>query len=417
MDHVLLKKPILLTLTTITILTTTACGKNHADTTTASETTEVREIREETQEDAPADTYKEEENSETAPAAETAPSTETTPATETAAALEMKSKFGENCIGDQTFEIELSEYEGKVFFVPFMPSGEWDDFQIQIIQNGNVLDTLESYVPDKLRFQSFTSLDAVSFFDINYDGETDIVLIETYGDTSFAVVYCGEVYTDENDVYFHLDDTLSDNLSENLQTLSIPEIRNFLSGGKKNGEFTSYQEAYTAAARFCSLKSDNEYTYDLIYVDEDDIPELSAGIHGYFVDLYTYQNGTLYLPMNRWPYGAGGNSGYEYAPRQNSIRNFDQDFAGLIMNTTYMKINEEHAIETVASIKTYNFDDANGNGQPDEEEMDSVGNYGASYLDGEEISDETWDSYEKGEYSYIPGEMSFDELMAALQER
>lgn len=416
MDHVLLKKPILLTLTTITILTTTACGKNHADTTTASETTEVREIREETQEDAPADTYKEEENSETAPAAETAPSTETTSATETAAALEMKSKFGENCIGDQTFEIELSEYEGKVFFVPFMPSGEWDDFQIQIIQNGNVLDTLEPYVPDKLRFQSFTSLDAVSFFDINYDGETDIVLIETYGDTSFAVVYCGEVY-DENYVYFHLDDTLSDNLSENLQTLSIPEIRNFLSGGKKNGEFTSYQEAYTAAARFCSLKSDNEYTYDLIYVDGDDIPELSAGIHGYFVDLYTYQNGTLYLPMNRWPYGAGGNSGYEYAPRQNSIRNYDQDFAGLIMNTTYMKINEKHAIETVASIKTYNFDDANGNGQPDEEEMDSVGNYGASYLDGEEISDETWDSYEKGEYSYIPGKMSFDELMAALQER
>lgn len=414
MAHAFLKKPVLLTLTTITIITTAACGKNHTDTNTASETAKIREIRAETQDNAPADIYKEEENSETAPAGETAP------ATETAAVLEMKSKFGENCIAEQTFEVELSEYEGKVSFVPFMPSGESGDLQMQLLQNGNVLDTLESYVPDRLKDESFTSLDAVSFFDINYDGETDIVLIETYGDTSFAVVYCGvivESSIDENFVYFHLENTLSDNLTKTLQTLSIPEIRNFLSGGKKNGEFASYQEAYTAVARFYSLKSDNEYTYDLIYVDEDDIPELSAGVHGYFVDLYTYENGTLYLPMNGWPYGAAGNSGYDYAPRQNSIRNYDQDFAGLIMNTTYMKINEEHAIETVASIETYNFDDANGNGQPDEEEMDSNGNYSASYLDGVEISDETWDSYEKGEYSFIPGEMSFDELIAALRER
>ncbi len=31
---------------------------------------------------------------------------------------DMKEKFGENCISEQTFEVELSEYGGKVYFVP-----------------------------------------------------------------------------------------------------------------------------------------------------------------------------------------------------------------------------------------------------------------------------------------------------------
>lgn len=400
-----LKYPIL-TLTAITLFTIAACGKNHnAREYPVQGVTEIAKSSEEYHNDTKVDNHHDDEKgSETAKTA-----------TNTPEASEMKSKFGENCIPEQTFEVKLSEYDGKVSFVPFTDNGE---FYMQIMQNGDILDTLDTYIPERLNGKSFTSLDAVSFFDVNYDGETDIVLVETYGTTSFAVVYYGEIdnYNNEKNVHFYCQETLSDNISARLQTCSIPEIRTLLSGGKKNGEFSSYKEAYEAAARLTEFGKDEngKYTYDLIYVDEDDIPELSAGHYGYYVDLYTYQDGTLYLLMNQWGYGAMGCSGYYYAPRQNSIRLYDQDFAGALMHTIYWKINGEHALEHIVTIDAYNFDDANGNGQPDEEEMDSLGKAGKTYIDEVEVSDDAYLSYEKGEYGAVEGIMTFDELMDEL---
>ena len=88
----------------------------------------------------------------------------------------MQKMFGENCIGEQTFEVELSEYSGKVYFVPFAPSQSNPDFSMQIIQNGEVLTKIHSYVPDELKGETFSSLDAVSFYDVNYDDQTDILM-------------------------------------------------------------------------------------------------------------------------------------------------------------------------------------------------------------------------------------------------
>ena len=68
-----------------------------------------------------------------------------------AKAAKMKEMFGENCIAEQTFEVEMSEYDGTVYFVPFLPVEEDDpDFHIEIIQNGEVLNNLWAYVPDEL---------------------------------------------------------------------------------------------------------------------------------------------------------------------------------------------------------------------------------------------------------------------------
>ena len=105
---------------------------------------------------------------------------------------DLKNKFGEDCITNQTFEVEFSQYEGKVYFVPFAPSQDNPDFHIQLIQDGKVLAEIPQYIPEYLAGETFSSLDAVSFYDINYDGTTDILLIETYGSTSFAAVYYGE---------------------------------------------------------------------------------------------------------------------------------------------------------------------------------------------------------------------------------
>ena len=119
---------------------------------------------------------------------------------------------------------------------------------IQIIQDGKVLTNIHTYIPDELTKEKFSSLDAVSFFDINYDGNTDIVLIETYGDKTFAAIYYGfSSDADDYEKFFISQDELSKKISSQLQEVSISEIRNLLSNGKKNDKFTSYQEAYEAA--------------------------------------------------------------------------------------------------------------------------------------------------------------------------
>lgn len=327
----------------------------------------------------------------------------------------LKEMFGENCIASQTFEVELSEYSGKVYFVPFAPSGNEKDPSIQIIQGGQVLADLLAYVPDELEGKTFTSLDAVSFFDVNYDGYTDICLIETYGDKSFAVVYYGFAADAESyERHFFVENELSDNITAQADALTISSIRNLLSDGKKNGEFTSYQEAYRAVSRLSELEWSGRAGYDLIYFDEDDIPELATGIEGYNVSLYTYRDGKIYMLMDAWPYGAMGNAGYEYCPRKNSMRNYNNDYAGAIMYTTFMAI-REGKMDVVVQIVTYNFDDSNGNGIPDEGEEESLGMYGANYIDGVQVAYDVFDTYEAGEYVFMMPAMSIEELAAALR--
>ncbi len=328
---------------------------------------------------------------------------------------EMKKLFGENCISGQTFEVELSAYNGKVYFVPYAPYDDGEDFGIEIIKDGEVLTKIRTYVPDELADEKFSSIDAVSFYDINYDGNTDIVLIETYGDTSFAAVYYGfgeNSYDYEK--YFDIQEKLSEAISSQVETLTIPEIRAFLADGKKNGEFSDYQEAYRAVSKLCGIESSGEEEYNLIYFDDDDIPELVAGVEGYYISLYTYKDGTAYTLMNRWAYGAMGNAGYEYCPKGNSLRNYNADYAGAIMYTTYMSVGNQKVMDVVAQIETLNFDDVNRNGVPDENESDSIGYYSVSYIDGREVSDEECTSYDVGEYEPIAANMSLEELWSKL---
>lgn len=333
------------------------------------------------------------------------------------AADNLKEKFGENCIADQTFEVELSEYEGKVYFVSTAPNQDTQKFGMQIVQDGRVLTQVEAYIPEQLQDKKFTSLDAVSFYDVNYDNNTDIVTIVTYEDTTFAAIYYGtraEFEGEESN--FYIQEQLSENISSRLEQLSIPEIRNLLSNGKKNGSFENYKEAYLAVSQLCELEN-GENTYNLIYFNEDDIPEFVAGKNGYYTSLYTYDNGTVYTLMDHWVYGAMGNAGYEYVAKKNSLRNYNTDYAGAILYTTYMKMSPMHALDTVVEIKTYNFDDVNKNGMPDEEEADSIGNYSVSYIGDNEVTQEEGASYDMGEYEYIEGTMSLETLKNELEDQ
>lgn len=316
--------------------------------------------------------------------------------------------FGADCISAQTFEVELSEYEGKVWFVPYAPSPDNPELRIQIWQDGEVLEKLYPYVPEALEGEVFVSLDAVSFWDVNYDGNTDIVLLETYGDTTFAAVYCYDRG------YFFTEAALSEHLSALVSPLTASGIRSFLTGDKENGEFSSWQEAYETVSRIYDLRgAEGTRKYDLIYFDEDDIPELVADVPDYWMSLYTYHEGSVYLLMDDWGYGAWGIGGYEYVPGKNSLRVNDADYAGAIVYITYTTVSPEHSMETVATIETFWFGDLNGDGYPDED--DEYEDYEpVSYIDGIEVSKEEWDAYEMGDYEYIESCLTLEELLEKL---
>lgn len=335
-------------------------------------------------------------------------------------AAAMKERFGENCIAAQTFAVELSGCEGEVWFVPYTPSEENPEFHAQLVREGEVLARLSPYVPEAASGQPFTSLDAVSFWDVDFDGFTDIVMLVTYGDTRCAVVYSGDFYLCMEE----LSDTLSAQAEE---PLTIETIRGLLTGGKKNGEFTDYAEAYEAVITLSEMERREEtvpeyssgFLYDLIDVDGDEIPELVSGLNGYYVNLYTYKDGTLYTLMDEWGYGAMGNAGYEYAPGKNSMRNYNADLAGAIMKTYYMKINGQSEIETPVWIESVNFDDRNGNGMLDEDETYEEGV--KIYVNDEKSSGEelaaVYAAYDMGDYQYIEGEMTAEAVRDALRER
>ena len=103
--------------------------------------------------------------------------------------------------------------------------------------------------------------------------------------------------------------------------------------------------------------------------------------------------------MNRWAYGAMGNSGYDYAPRKNNMRNYNADQAGAIMNTYYMRINERGEMETPMWIESINYMDENGNGMLDEDEE-----YGAG------------SDYINGDYEPIEGRVTEAEVRMLLEE-
>lgn len=324
----------------------------------------------------------------------------------------MQELFGADCISEQTFEVQLSEYEQKVYFVPFAPSLENPQFRIQLIQDGQVLKELEPYVPKKLAGESFGSLDAVCFYDLNYDGNTDILLLETYGDTRFAAFYYGDYdsyysFTEEGIVeyvYFFVEEELSEQLSGQVSPLTISEIFGFLADGKKNGEFSDYQEAYEAVSRVYDL--DVNMGYNLIYFDEDDIPELVVGVNGYWMSMFTYDAGRVYCLSNVWRYGAFGIPGYEYVPGKNSLRRYDSDSGANQFHINYWAVGEQHAMEEVAWIMYDNYL---------EDENEATGESCTVYVNGEEIPEDEEIDYDVGEYEWIDTTLSREELLEKLK--
>lgn len=158
--------------------------------------------------------------------------------------------------------------------------------------------------------------------------------------------------------------------------------------------------------------------FDLIYFDEDDLPELVTCRSGENVSLYTFSDGEVIQMCDDWPYGAWGNSGYEYFPKESIIFNSDSDYAGAMYWETYMRWNPDtRQFEDLNDkpLSVRRFDDRNGNGEPDDDEFFSDDAELLYYYGDTQISEEEYKSHgHDGETDSLCGSLTYEQILGKL---
>lgn len=192
----------------------------------------------------------------------------------------------QDMIEDQSFEVTHEEL-GTILFASYgVEDAEKEpkqDVTFKIIQNGVVTQTLFGPYSDNYRKEdTFESVKAVSFRDINGDGKQDIIIIVSYRKddiTNDEAIY-DEVRLYEYNEYgfFVLNSELSENTQAALADITIDSILGFLGIGDVESVGTratmseNWQEAYIQYIEQTDNESYDGYT--LIYLDNDDVPEL-----------------------------------------------------------------------------------------------------------------------------------------------
>lgn len=147
-------------------------------------------------------------------------------------------------------------------------------------------------------------------------------------------------------------ETVNSNTATETNTSSNKTTENNTTSNNNTKTGSNYSKEYERIIE----KIENENTdvnliYDLIYFNNDNIPDLVIDNLGYWVSLYIYENGTVHNPIDRWLYGAGGNTAYEYQAKKGLIRNYDSDFAGAIITESISVLNSDKKFDVLSNTK------------------------------------------------------------------
>lgn len=184
-------------------------------------------------------------------------------------------------IEDQTFEMTLNPL-GKVKFISYMPDIEQSplaDVVFKIQSEGKQSIELAGFFEDNIRTNEiFNKVEAVSFPDCNNDGYEDIVIICNYSPSSGPDVGTGyseiRIYYGDSKGDFSLEKGLSETANSAIADKTVKAVLGFLGAGKNNAVQSEafWQQSYMD---YIQAQDQEQWQgYDLIYLDDNDIPEL-----------------------------------------------------------------------------------------------------------------------------------------------
>ena len=330
---------------------------------------------------------------------------------------------------EQTFDIELSWEDEACRFITYQGNlSDGVNASMIITKDGKKIDSLNTvfYTGNDIDLLNLININAVGVFDFNGDGLTDIVVVAecSDGQTHMALYQADLAVEGESECYFTCLDEASVWLEGFIDgDLTIPNIKAYLLGDNKTGIYSDWKEAYTQVAKIAECKSDTYFS--LIYLDEDDIPELVVDRMGYNVSVYSFKDGVAAPLLTEWAYGAGGVAGYEYSSKNGCICLMDSDYAGLVDYNQYAFIHDGRmTFDYTEEIQLY--DDLNGNGYPDEDEStdEALNNakgsvsYSASdeSLTESQIKAKIEEIRENFSFDYLTGEYEYTEFLDYLEQ-
>ncbi len=183
-------------------------------------------------------------------------------------------------IENQTFQISLKPL-GEVTFSSYEPDTLKDplgDVVFTLQKDGNTIYTLDGMYEDNSRpGEVFNEVEAVSFPDFDSDGNSDIVVICSYSPASGPDAGTGyseaRIYRGSPDGTFTLERGVTEAANSAVAEKTIQTILGFMGAGKEQASQSGWKEAYLS---YLDSNDQGRWEgYNLIYVNDDDIPELA----------------------------------------------------------------------------------------------------------------------------------------------
>ena len=278
------------------------------------------------------------------------------------------------------FQETLSEYENPVE-VQIVP-GENSSFpEIHIRERGEPAETLGIGDFEEHKDSTFESLQQVLFVDYDMDQDTDIIVF--YTTDAGRQIQIFEGFEAEANLLrpgfenMGFGSRIADRIRESGMEIGERTFQEVV--GYRYGEdyrFFSWQDAYRFVAGLEDILYGEMVCYDLLYVDEDDVPELVVGNQtNPVVDLYTYEDGKVYRIIEDWRYrgyGAGRELMRDYLPRGNRIYSLDLYGGSMVYDEYIDSLDETHHLKTEADTSTV-FSDGEKPGESKQEHFIGTG--------------------------------------------
>ena len=210
------------------------------------------------------------------------------------------------------------------------------------LNSSNIDSKVESAITEKMREMMN------NFDDVNYPEGTSF---STYNNES-KNNYIKSVSNNSLNYFLSKDGNLNVVIALSIpaglgETNTIIEITNIVMDEKElknveqdnqttseNTSSNSNNSTYDKDAYVQKIKEiNNEYSdlnlkYGLVYIDEDDVPELIVDCELYWQSIYKLKNGKVVSIAENDPYGTHGSSGYSYIPRKNIFIRYATDYDG-----------------------------------------------------------------------------------------